>query len=545
MKRLYTRIIVLLMLFCGMATTANADSVRKLKRQTFYGDAQGAFGDIASRKIDYLYDKQNRLIRTVETTIDAYGQSWELTHYNKYEYDANSNLVQTSSLTYGLFDYGDFGYDESKDSVNYEYNDKNQCIKESHKYVVYEYTYDEQGRKLTSSKWNINSITGSMSNDLVETYSDFNAQGNPCTITATSPSGKSWNEYTGVITYNENGSKTSEAHYDSDGMMTMHETWTYDGDFLTEYIVYNVLDGQDMGGTKTIYTAVDGDKDRVMYNVYGSDEKGEYTEHFGGTDCLYEYDYFDGEVYSPTLVAEESAEGVNNVALTFSVPEIALMGAYASIYRNGVKVADEISLEELLGYDENEQPVARFTDNGVKNGYQEYVVVLKVMNGYDADDNIVMNSLNSSNIATVTLNTELPAATDLHVVSIRKDFDGNTFVTVGWTNPEMSEALEYQNTHLFFENMRIEENATTDPTVTELEADFGIETVKTVFVQTNYKFGRANSELFTIDLENYTGIKNLEPETRTLKPETYNLSGQRVSENYKGLVIKNGKKIVK
>lgn len=48
--------------------------------------------------------------------------------------------------------------------------------------------------------------------------------------------------------------------------------------------------------------------------------------------------------------------------------------------------------------------------------------------------------------------------------------------------------------------------------------------------------------LYFEDNEPTSGINNMVPETRNLKPGTYNISGQRVSDNAKGLIIRNGKK---
>ena len=519
MIKFYSCIIMAIFLFGSTVTTAKAESVRLLKRQTFYGDAQGDLGDAASRTIDYLYNAQNVLIRSIERSLSTEGEvslrTWETTHYNKYEYDANGNLTETSSLTYGVFDYGEWGAMESKDSVFYEYNNENLCTKETHKYVIYEYTYDDQGRRLTSSKWNINSITGDKSNDLLETYSDFNAQGNPCTITATSPSGKSWNEYTGIITYDENGRKISKKHFDSDGMMTVDEEWTYEGDYLKEHISWNVLDGQDMGGTKEIFTPVDGDWDKVILSTYGSDDKGGWTQKFGGTDCLYEYAYFDGEKCSPTLTAQE-AEGVNNVELQFVMSEESNMSNIVTLYRNGQIVAEEVT--------------GSYVDECVKNGDYEY---------------IALTALNSSNIAKISLQTELPAVTNLHIVSTRKDFSGNTYVTIGWTNPDADEALGYQKTSLYFEGMKTEDVSTDDQSATEIEVNFGNENEKVLFVQTTYNIGRANSELFVANLAEFAAGINSPLSTYHFPLSTFNLSGQRVANPTKGIYIKNGRKIVK
>ena len=53
---------------------------------------------------------------------------------------------------------------------------------------------------------------------------------------------------------------------------------------------------------------------------------------------------------------------------------------------------------------------------------------------------------------------------------------------------------------------------------------------------------KAKPLLFSFDTDETTGIENLRTETRAQDGFCYNLAGQRVGKDYKGLVIKNGKK---
>ena len=52
-------------------------------------------------------------------------------------------------------------------------------------------------------------------------------------------------------------------------------------------------------------------------------------------------------------------------------------------------------------------------------------------------------------------------------------------------------------------------------------------------------------KFFTFDIDNATGIDNIETATREADGAVYNLSGQRVSDSYKGVVIINGKKVLR
>lgn len=55
----------------------------------------------------------------------------------------------------------------------------------------------------------------------------------------------------------------------------------------------------------------------------------------------------------------------------------------------------------------------------------------------------------------------------------------------------------------------------------------------------------AKSLTFTIDGNVVTGVKAIELQNAVNNGAVYNLAGQRVSDSYKGVVIKNGKKYVK
>ena len=58
----------------------------------------------------------------------------------------------------------------------------------------------------------------------------------------------------------------------------------------------------------------------------------------------------------------------------------------------------------------------------------------------------------------------------------------------------------------------------------------------------SYSANKAKPLLFSFDTEETTGIENLRTETHAQDGFCYNMAGQRVGKDYKGLVIKNGKK---
>ena len=64
-------------------------------------------------------------------------------------------------------------------------------------------------------------------------------------------------------------------------------------------------------------------------------------------------------------------------------------------------------------------------------------------------------------------------------------------------------------------------------------------------VKESYQYGGETVWLYKLD-NSTTGIHNVERENvNTANAPSYNLAGQRVSKNYKGIIIQNGKKFIK
>ena len=57
---------------------------------------------------------------------------------------------------------------------------------------------------------------------------------------------------------------------------------------------------------------------------------------------------------------------------------------------------------------------------------------------------------------------------------------------------------------------------------------------------------KGNYQITIIIIDETTGINNLNAESNTLEEDApmYNLAGQRVGKEYKGVVIQNGKKFI-
>gem|GEM_PF-272483 len=489
-------------------------TMRLLKRQTYYGDAQGVEQDTtATRTIDYCYDASNKVLRKIETSKETKIDHWGLTHYYINDYDAQGNMVRTHSLQYGTFDYDELGWFAAKDTITYDYDAQNRLIRETHPLKYYTYAYDEANRLVERATWNVNSITYTASNDLVEKYEGFNAQGNPTQVKATSPTGKEWNEYTGYYTYDAEGHLVETKHYTNEtpSVLKFAEYWVYQDGILAEHRLPTVYgDGEEVENEKEVFTPVDGNKDMIEHSVYLYNEDGTWSK-MAGSRCIDEYVYLaPGSAPTLTVTASDS-EQLNTVVLEVSNATT----NQVMFYRSGLAIA-------TTPYNGK----ATAEDSEVKNGTYEYMA---------------MDGARITNLVTYTHHTNLPAVSNVHYISSRQDETGSTFVTIGWDNSMSDSRLGFICNSVFFENMRSEEVSTDDPSVNSLEVEFGMETKKELYVQTRYRLGRANTASVLIDLNNLSdAVKGLD--TRSASP-LYDLQGRKVNQPSKGIYIGHNKKL--
>lgn len=506
-----------------------SSSVRVLQRQTYYGDTQGTSSeDVATRIIDYGYNADNQLLRKIETSKDTDADRWLLTHYYLHDYDAEGHLLRTNSLQYGTFDYDELGWLPANDTVTFVYDEEGQLIMEAHPLKYYTYTYNAEGQRTERSTWNVNNISLQATNDLVETYSGFNSFGQPTIVTATSPTGKEWNEYKGELTYDAEGRLIAEKHYsnESPAVLTYAEYWTYQDGMLIEHRLPTVFgDGAEVENEKEVFEMVDGNKDMIAHQVFQSNGDGTWSK-MSGSRCVDEYTYLTTGS-APTLHVSPYDGGINTVGLYVA----GTTTQDIRFYRSGVLVEGEVR-EVDYDIDGNPGHGWEITDLSVKNGTYEY---------------IALDGARISDIVEYTYAVPLPTVTDVHVVSTRKDFEGNTFVTIGWTNPSYElmpfVSLPFLSHNIYFEGMRVAEATTTDPDATQLEVNFGGEKVNTLYVQTLYTLGRSNSSAITIDVDNLSNaLEEIHDETDG--SPLYDLQGRRVKRAMKGIYIKQGRKVL-
>lgn len=502
----------------GLTYTKSAESAepgpddpvkRLLVRTTWFGDAMGMVGnDVDMSKKEYFYGPDLKLLREIESGR-KYDESqkpldYDLKAITKYHYDDNGNLDSTARYQYGQYDFGDMAL-RLRTTAKFEYNDKGQLIKEPSDGYILNYEYDEDGNRVKMTK---TSLTSGDTIQVLE-YDDFIGPDKPQFVISDSPLHPEWTGYIykAIIGYDENLNKVSELRVTYDWKSIQEEVWTYDETFLKEYIKYGSFSeetGEPIPSLKTVYWLLDNDPNKVMH----ADSTYYDGEWYGSNrPCLDEYiDFTDmDEATATELIAEASADTLNTVKLTFSMPQIIYMTGNGdfNIYRNGQLIAKK-NVFELFN---EETYKLEYKDSMLYNNDYEYFVQTVASGSaiapFDLDDDEEMPAPEPvayciSNIAEVSLHIDLPAVTDLKYGGQRQDENNDTRVTVSWTNPEYPENYEFLSNELYFRNYQLADTVTTDAKATGLEGRFYGSS--DVFVLTRYKYGKAISDTITVTL---------------------------------------------
>ena len=497
-----------------------------LVSKTYYGDYMGYVStDVDMKKDIYFYNTDNKVARIAEygrTYNDLNEpQDYELMYYTKNSFDEFGNMTKSERFQYGLYDFGDMALKKVSENT-YEYNSANQLVSEIIGNEKFTYEYDEEGNIVVKTRLNAN--TGNVVQKWE--YFDFIALNKPTAYVSTSPDYESYN-YTAAIVYDENGNKASEVHMvmvedpESGGSMpqtTSAEGWSYEGTTLRLYTKYYFDgQGQPVPELRITYTDVDGDPNKVKAVEETYFDGSWYRQ---GTPIVSAYQDFSG-MFDMTVVesnVEEAENGINNVNVSFTVPNAAYSQACrAAIYRDGKKIVED-AIMNLLDF---ESFTCQYTDEGLKNGEHDYFIQPLIGSGDELDpENMTWTGYYISTPQAVELNVELPAVTDLSLVSARKEMVGTglelseeKYGTISWVNPTDMEDYGFISNELYFDAAQIAEATTDDATATQLEGNFYMDQTD-VYVLTRYKYGKAFSETITVALADLdrmisTGISNV------------------------------------
>lgn len=486
---------------------------RLLVSKKWYGDFMGtADPNLDMTKTEYFYDTNSRLVRCIESGRTYDTNQYEMSAYNKYQYDDNGNLTSFLRYQYGVYDYGDMAL-KLRSEETYEYDGNGNMTKKVTSSYTYLYEYDEAGNCI---KETITNAAGSVIQVLE--YSDFIALNKPEFVVSTCPEHPEWTGYVyvAVRTYDENNNLTSENRYVNTDTPTpfMKEAWTYADGMLTLYTKdeYSKTSGKLVSQLKTVYETVDGNPDLVRETTYTA--YGDSDWAMSGRPCVSEYRSFDDQLdncfMELGIVPVEDAKNTNKVV--FSVPAMAYNGkCRIDLYRNGqviyskevMDIVDDMAArgEEFTGMS------LSYIDKDLQNGDYDYFIQPMVGPSTsiwaEGDEETVTTDdyvgYFISPVVESSLNIELPVVTNLHVSNARKNEHNENIFTISWTNPVDMTDYGFKSNELYFENMQLAEADTTDAACTSLEANFYTKKMN-VFVLTRYVYGKAISDTLAVDV---------------------------------------------
>lgn len=474
-----------------------------------WGDVMGTATGITTKDVSY-YNSDNLIVAETNYGADYVTGEFIPSRFYVYVYNDKKQLVKKYSQQYGLYDGEDLAYKASNDTILYSYDEAGKLICErnvqSKDSIVYE--YDEDGNKIRYARYmpdyygTINGGQPYVMNE--ETYSDFIAPDCPTKIVG---DGKYDSyKFTVDVTYDSKNNVTSKKQYDVSGAPSQNEYWEYENGLLASYLKCSVkaVSGEgnekeyvEVPSTKTLYTVESTEPMRIKEQGYSFNKN---DETWGANIYYYVTEYYKPESASaPELKVEKVADKLNTVKLTFNTTTITgVQNVAYDIMRHGIKIArltGETAVDGMLTY----------TDEYVKNGDYEYLVQA-VDADADKSGEDALNSygfgMNTSNLVSSSVYTELPAVTNIHGVDVEY-VDGQCFVTLEWDEPANKDDYMFVKYNVFLKGMKIQDNQGDTLTTNRYKIAIGwgdenVEIARDIYVQTVYAIGKANSDTVTI-----------------------------------------------
>lgn len=487
---------------------------RIIKVVETYGDHMGErVGQMTHKKVS-LYDGENRLRREATYGL-SYTGMWEIEYFGTCTYNQEGRLAMTASQKYGIYDGTDLAFVDNKDTVTYEYDEEGRKVKETLQAGGYSiaYEYDEEGRLVKETKLvpDYNNTYGGGEYAIYEiTYSAFNSFGKPDSIHSTGL--YDGEKYFGIYTYDEKGRQTGTHTWTlADTTDVKIETWTYNDDATNDTImIYSVHEwfGEfDMGEKRTLQTYDNGNTNRIK------EQKQSLANGTWVNDATYtitELSEMNPDVVPMLEIndAKQTNHAIenNSVVLSITLPEAAVTGTIAfDVYRHGILLSRLNMADAIDGK-------LTYIDEGVKNGTYDYYVQTVFINELLE----IEEPLNISNVETYTHFVELPAVKEIKCTNARLE-DGTYYATIEWMTPADTVGLAFQRYNVMLERMKAADNAETDGQVLTWEVNCGYTGKVNLYIQTIYKYGKANSEMISIDAQAVMDAMGIE-ETQTDAP---------------------------
>lgn len=455
---------------------------------------------------NYYYSYWNQLERVAEFDADG-----NLTKYTKNTIDDALRLASTEVYEPSVDEYGIQTMQVTATSTyTYTYNEDGLLAEKSNSDGTWERCqYNEDGIVAKESFGN-----GETTERTVE-YQYMQYPDKPTYAFTTTGSDETLSDIA-MFQYDDLGNKIVEAHTADmmSGMYTSFETWEY---FTGTGIVsaHNICvpneftaNGDPVVGSSTKYQALDGDYNHLLSQDF--DSEGNPVD---GTEKELVYADLSNTAELAYLTASATAveESANNVAIGFTIPQLAYTSDFSlDFFRDGVQVG-QLSSDEIAEMNEGNYA---FTDKQVPNGKHEYFIRTNRV-GSDGEE----AALQISEIVDVTLDKTLPTVSDIAYVKYETaeaedataTDEPNYIVTIGWTNPEVSEDYGFTGNHLFLIDSEepVAAGVFTDLQTAEAKINVGNATSFTVMIQSRYALGVANSDSAKLSFEVSDGVDDI------------------------------------
>ena len=503
----------------GYAAEAATASQTLVQRVDTWGEWYGAEPSVPmpTNVAYYYYDNANRLYATMkvtkmagdsESTIEVEHEGDEIpTTYTVYTYDEKGQMVKAMERSYGFNNGIYLGWaSTSTVSESNQYDDAGHLVYQYSTRGTHKNTWE--GNNLVEQSDSAQALGATVASaqwSKTTQYTDF-VEGKD-NLPQTANSVDRWKQMQQVKNeYDEQGRMTSStvwrvksADVDADHHLTnivlnanpySRQEWTYDenGDVKETVSSYwnNSSAAYDPSQKTTYTTRADGSRveQSFTWNVVSNS-----WSVFGGDDVTYYSDYTAGT--APTdLKAELSADELNTVVLTATVPASATGAETWQVYRDG----------RVVGQAEVADGVLTYKDQHLQNGTYGYFVQAKV----DGKE------LNVSNTVSAKCEVALNAPQNLHIVS-KELVDGTNGkqwkITVAWDAPEAQEGLNMRGYNMYSDisyditnprpdNFNSETTDRKETLVTETNYTYtwpaDLEACHTIYVEAVYEnYGRA------------------------------------------------------
>ena len=479
------------------------------------GDAMGnASDDDATKAETYYYDTDGKLLRKMiygkllgtdpDDPDGIYGAGdWIPMTYTAYDYNEKGQLVNTRERQYGVFSGYNKAWNEFEETGAFTYYEDGRIKEDTTTNRVYHYAYDGD---------NLVKETYANSRNVIiyhKYYSSFveGLKNCPQYAFANSPSGLNTNDRIYEYSYDEAGRMDTCRAYkylagsevkDDEGNVInaekgtpdYEEVWTYDNGILVKYEKNTWKSAKNAyeGSTRIEYTMTPMGTKAVTWRY----SVGIWAK--GGTPQVTWEVPFDGVAATDLTVTDVEGK-VNTVLLTAKKPAGALASTVWNVFRNGVKIGQATSAGRTD---------ITFEDANVTNGYWDYFI--------QAEDAHGPVGVSVSNVVEKLIYTELPAVTDIKVVSNQYNEVQDYELVLDWEAPVTD--LPIKGYNMFVDVKEITKNPSPvnglrpfEETTYTYTAANDVNPNKTFMVETVYNIGKVKSEAIAVVLQKADAIE--------------------------------------